>query len=113
MSRDQQIKAISQEITKQIDQCEQDLISRQAEHQPIAPDNAIGRLTRMDALVQSEVLQASIEQTKAKLANLQRAQRKIAQNDYGFCEACDQQISWQRLSFLPEVKYCVGCADNK
>ena len=39
----------------------------------------------------------------------QRATSRRAQGTYGVCEDCGQEISAERLSFLPEATRCVSC----
>jgi DnaK suppressor protein len=39
----------------------------------------------------------------------QRATTRRAQGEYGVCEDCGQQISTERLEFLPEATRCVSC----
>jgi DnaK suppressor protein len=39
----------------------------------------------------------------------ERASSRRATGEYGVCEDCGQQISAERLSFLPEATRCVTC----
>jgi len=39
----------------------------------------------------------------------ERATRRRAAGGYGVCEDCGEQISAERLSFLPEATRCIGC----
>ena len=44
---------------------------------PVAPDNAIGRLTRMEAISSQGISEASLNSSKAKLVKLEKALEKI------------------------------------
>jgi DnaK suppressor protein len=35
--------------------------------------------------------------------------RKIEKGDYGICEQCGHQISFERLKARPFTSYCIGC----
>ncbi|MDQ6721947.1 MAG: TraR/DksA C4-type zinc finger protein [Candidatus Dormibacteraeota bacterium] len=43
------------------------------------------------------------------LRQAQRASSRRAQGAYGVCEDCGEEISAERLSFLPEATRCVSC----
>lgn len=77
---------------------------------PISPDNSLGRLTRMDAINNKSVVEASLRQTEDKLMNLYRALDKLGTKDFGICLECKKPIPEERLIFMPESLYCVKCA---
>jgi RNA polymerase-binding transcription factor len=77
---------------------------------PIAPDVAIGRISRMDAINNKSVMEASLRQAEAKLENLQRVLAKIGSPDFGICVKCKQPIPVGRILIRPESLYCVTCA---
>ena len=77
---------------------------------PIAPSEAIGRVSRMDAINNKSVNEASLRQAKVKLQGLQRALGNIDSPDFGICLKCKQQIPVQRIFIRPESVLCVNCA---
>ncbi len=77
---------------------------------PIAPDVAIGRLTRMDAINNKSVNDASLRQAENKLKNLEMVLSKHGTPDFGKCMKCKTQIPVQRILFRPESLLCVNCA---
>ena len=55
---------------------------------PVAPDNAIGRLTRMEAISSKGISEASLNSSKAKLVKLEKALEKINLPEFGVCARC-------------------------
>lgn len=79
---------------------------------PVEPDVAIGRLSRLDTM-QSQAM-ASATQTKAKrrLRLLEAALARIDDDEeYGTCYECGDPIPMARLLALPESNLCVDCAE--
>lgn len=79
---------------------------------PVAPDNAIGRLTRMEAIGSRAVSEASMNSAKAKLAKLETALEKVDQPDFGICIRCEKPIPQGRIMVMPENVLCVHCAEK-
>jgi RNA polymerase-binding transcription factor len=79
---------------------------------PVAPDNAIGRLSRMEALNDRAVSEASLNAARHKLSRLENALGKVDQPDFGICLACDQPIPPGRILLMPEATRCVPCAEK-
>ena len=77
---------------------------------PIAPDVAIGRVSRMDAINNKSVTEAALRKAKEKLENLQLVLTKIGKKDFGICMRCGSEIPLGRILFRPESLYCVNCA---
>jgi len=77
---------------------------------PIAPDNAIGRLTRMEAIASKGVSEASLSSAQRKLAGLETALNKIGNPEFGVCIRCSSQIPKGRMLLIPGSVTCVACA---
>lgn len=85
-------------------------IERHSEHlQPVAPDNAIGRLTRMEALNSQGIHQAQLGRAKTRLRRLTDTLDRIDHEDYGICRRCEDDIPFKRLLLIPEGPFCVEC----
>ncbi|MCF7807945.1 MAG: TraR/DksA C4-type zinc finger protein [Candidatus Marinimicrobia bacterium] len=78
--------------------------------QPIAPDAAIGRLSRMEALNNKSVNEHLLQKTQAKLQKLESSLKRVEREDYGKCRSCNEPIPVGRLMMLPESEKCVNCA---
>ena len=93
---------------------ERSLIENPAEtSKPVAPDNAIGQPTRMEAISSRGVSQASLNSARAKLAKLEKALAKIDQPGFGACIRCGNPIPHGRIMALPESALCVPCAEKE
>jgi DnaK suppressor protein len=48
-----------------------------------------------------------------KLRDVNEAIEKIKKGTYGKCEICKKNISFQKLSIVPETKKCKNCSQNE
>ena len=73
----------------------------------------VGRLSRMDAM-QAQAMAASAKQRRAqKLRQIEAALRRVDDDEFGFCESCDEAINPKRLEFDPTVRFCIDCASQR
>jgi DnaK suppressor protein len=77
--------------------------------QAVSPDSAIGRLTRMDAIQQQNMVKANRESYRLRLMQAEQALRLWANDEYGYCRRCDELIEYRRLKVLPETPFCLQC----
>lgn len=90
----------------------EDIASFKLLTKPIAPDNAIGRLTRMEAISSKGINEAALNKARETLSRLERALARIENSDFGLCRECEEEIPAKRLMILPETDLCVQCAEN-
>jgi len=101
---------LKQKLLDEISKTELLIIEYQEMTKPIAPDVAIGRISRMDAINNKSVTEAAMRQAEEKLRNLQRVSSKIDDKDFGICLKCHKPIPLGRILIRPESLYCVNCA---
>lgn len=77
---------------------------------PITPENAIGRISRMDAINNKSVNQLALTNAEVKLNNLKIALSKMDDDDFGICVRCKQAIPLGRILLRPQSVFCVNCA---
>lgn len=77
---------------------------------PISPENAIGRISRMDAINNKSVAEAALRQAEVKLKNLHNVLESIDNKDFGLCLKCQKPIPIGRILLMPQSRYCVNCA---
>ena len=77
---------------------------------PYAPENSIGRVSRMDAMANQSVMKAALRSDEKRLDGLRLALANIDEPDFGLCRECKQPIAPRRLLLMPESKHCVRCA---
>ncbi|MEX0290710.1 MAG: TraR/DksA C4-type zinc finger protein [Flavobacteriaceae bacterium] len=78
--------------------------------QPVAPDNAIGRVSRMDAINNKSVMDAALRKAKERLEGLKRNLEKLGTAEFGVCPKCKQKIAIERILLAPQSSFCVNCA---
>jgi len=106
----EQLRAI---ITQQIEIQQQDIANLEILVTPIAPDVAIGRLSRMEAIAERGVNQTKLHQSHQKLASLRQAQQRLDSPEFGLCEICDEPIPLARLVLMPDTRSCVACLEKQ
>jgi len=79
---------------------------------PVAPDNAIGRISRMDNIVNQSVAEAQLSKAKVRLVRLTEALKRVDEDEeFGNCLECGDPIPMARLRAMPETELCVECAE--
>lgn len=97
-------------IEEQIAGVTADIEARQETTKPVEPDVSIGRLTRMDAINDKSVNEATLASLKQTLSQLKLARERVDTDDFGYCVECEEKISEKRLLLMPHVAKCVKCA---
>ncbi len=111
MENQQRLK-LEENIKEKLETIKKTIESYELLVKPVAPDNAIGRLTRMEAINSKSMNEASLKRAKITLSKLERALASIGTPDFGLCRACEEPIPFARLMILPETELCVKCAEN-
>lgn len=110
---EQERKDLRGRIESQMEEINQMVGSHRESSKPVAPDNAIGRLTRMEAISARHISEVSLTSARNRLVGLQNALIRIdSDEDYGLCIECDEPIPVKRLMLIPEALRCVRCADR-
>ena len=71
---------------------------------------SVGRLSRMDSMQQQAMAEAQERMRQRDLLRIEMAERRINNNDYGYCTECDAEIPDGRLEIDPMAEKCVHCA---
>jgi DnaK suppressor protein len=100
-----------QKILEEISRTEKLINNYRETTKPIPPDEAIGRITRMDAIVNKGVAEASLRQAQTRLTQLRMVLSNIDSDDFGVCQNCGEPIAPARILAIPETSYCVHCAE--
>lgn len=79
---------------------------------PVVPDAAIGRLSRLDTMLNQGINKSSLAQSRERILQLENALARLKEDPFfGECEECGEEISFARLLALPESRLCINCAD--
>lgn len=58
------------------------------------------------------IIDNTLQQAQQSISLIEIALSKIAENEYGFCDRCGDDISPQRLNIAPEAALCLNCLIN-
>lgn len=101
---------IKEIITQEIAKTEAQVKSYQELTKPVAPDVAIGRVSRMDHINNKSVIESALRQAEEKLRKLNNALTNVDSPDFGICVRCKKPIPMGRILIKPESRFCVQCA---
>lgn len=80
--------------------------------QPIPPEDSIGRISRMDAINNRSINEATLRTTQSILNNINLALERINDDDFGNCNLCGAEIPIGRLLIMPGSSKCTNCASR-
>jgi len=104
-----QIRTLKSKLLEMKAALEADTDSGQADTVEL-DQSRVGRLSRIDALQSQQLaLEAGRRRERQRLA-IEGALRRIESGDYGYCYACGEEMSFERLSFDPTLTRCIECA---
>lgn len=100
-------------LSRQIAGLEQQAGGQQMRSDAVELDQAkVGRLSRMDALQQQAMQDATQARVSMQLQRLRLALSRLDDDDYGLCSECDEPIASGRLRVDPAATYCIVCASK-
>ena len=106
---DIQRKIIKDKITDTIEDLRDEIEELKLITGAVAPDRAIGRISRMDAINNRSINQSVLDNAKERLGQLQYALTKADGDKFGNCETCGMEINLNRLLSVPEAVNCMNC----
>jgi DnaK suppressor protein len=80
---------------------------------PVALDQPIGRLSRMDAIAQQSMTKATREGAQLRLRQVDSALGRISRDGYGPCLECEEPVGFGRLKARPEALFCIACQNQR
>jgi len=99
-------------IEKSIEDEHENIESLKKNTQPVSPDNAIGRLSRMEAISEKSVFDASLRKAELRLRSLEGALGRVELEDFGLCSECGESIPIKRLQAVPYSSSCIACLEG-
>lgn len=73
---------------------------------------AVGRLSRMDALQNQAMARATGARRAAQRTRIHAALARLDASEFGYCEDCGEDIPIGRLDLDPCVTKCINCASG-
>lgn len=106
----EQASQIRSKVEARIAEIEQSLAEEDPESKPVAPDVAIGRLSRLDSMQAQQMNLAQQRRQREELERLQNAIERMNKGSYGTCAYCMMPIGFERLEAMPDAVVCMSCA---
>ena len=98
-------------ITARLAELSSDLVRGAAGTGTVELDQqAIGRLSRQDALINQAMSQAQQSRRALERSRLKQAQQRLDEGEYGYCDDCGECIARGRLHLDLAATLCVECA---
>ena len=108
---DSQIKELGIDLSNLRLKLQEDLELAEEGSQPVTLDQqAVGRVSRIDAIQQQQMHAASVDRIRSRLKLIDSALQRLEANSYGLCMKCEESIPFKRLKVRPESLNCVDCA---
>ncbi|MCW5907139.1 MAG: TraR/DksA C4-type zinc finger protein [Chitinophagales bacterium] len=101
---------IRKKVEEEIAKTKQLILEYREMAQPVEPDVAIGRISRMDAINNKSVAEAALREAENKLTKLHFVLSKVGTSEFGICQKCKAPIPLGRILIKPESMFCVKCA---
>ena len=102
------------DIKERINKKMQDISERIDEYKeltkPIPPSEAIGRVSRMDAINNRSVNEAALRQLENQYKALEGALKRLGEDKFGRCMSCGEKIPIGRIIIMPSAIRCVRCS---
>ena len=104
------LDCLRQKLAHLKDEIEATLSRSKKAAQPVELDQqAIGRVSRIDAIQQQKMVEANRSRLKIRLNQVKAALTAIHEDDYGYCRRCEENIQLRRLMAKPESAICLSC----
>jgi DnaK suppressor protein len=105
----EELKEITEIIRSEIRKLTQKIEELKEFTAPVSPDDAIGRISRMDAINNKSITEASMRNLQTRLDQLQKISQVVNDKEFGLCIKCHKPIPFERLKIRPEIRLCAGC----
>lgn len=103
---------LKQLLEKEIEAADQTIERLKEASVAVAPDNALGRLTRMETMGDQQMSKAKLYKMQERRVELRKALRNLPSPTFGLCNVCKQPLSTERLLAVPEAQVCVPCLNK-
>ena len=107
-----QKKYIKEKIIKDIEHLIKEIDELKEKNKPIAPENSLGRLTRLEAMGEKSINEAMLVKNEQRLKKLLYVKDRVEEDSFGYCNICDELINYERLKIVPESTVCIECASE-
>lgn len=103
-------EALKEQVHGALEAVAKEIVELEGLTQPIPPDAAIGRISRMDAINNRSINEAALRAAREKQNKLAATLRHIDREGFGLCTQCGNAIPQGRMLLMPHATRCVKCA---
>ena len=97
-------------LARQAELADEDAANADARDTVELQQDSVGRLSRMDALQQQAMAQATERRRAAEGLRIKAALERIDDGEWGYCLSCGEEIAEARLRHDPSIPTCIKCA---
>ncbi len=90
----------------------EDALGREGQSTVALDQQAVGRLSRQDALLSQSMAKATQARRDVQRRALHAALARLQEGEFGYCEECDEEIPARRLELDPTARRCISCASG-
>ena len=107
-----QVLALEQCVRETLERLSGEIETLEELVKPVAPDRAIGRLSRLEAINEKSMNEAALQSAKRRQTRLTAVLAQLGDDDFGLCAECDEPIPFARLMIVPGSTVCVACRER-
>lgn len=111
---EKELLQIREAVEAQVEELEKSLQEIEQSTKPVTLDqSAVGRVSRIDAIQQQQLQLAAQARMKNRMQALKATIKRLQENeDFGFCQKCEERIPMKRLLARPESPICMNCLNK-
>ena len=110
MSELEGLKKYREYLEESLLEIEQYLEKTEESAEAVSPDKGLGRLSRMEAMQDQQLMLEARRRKKMQKVAVQSALQRIDNGQFGTCIFCGNLIPEERLDVAPESSSCVNCS---
>ncbi len=97
-------------LQESLGEIEEYLAKTEESAEAVSPDKSLGRLSRMEAMQDQQLLLEARRRKKMQKVAVLSALQRIENGQFGICMFCGKPIASERLEVAPESSTCVSCS---
>jgi DnaK suppressor protein len=102
---------LRQFMTDELESLRSEITHLEVMTQPVSPDNAIGRLSRLEAMNEKSVNEVALRSARERVIRIGVALKRLDDDGFGLCGECAEVIPFARLMSIPGARLCVKCTE--
>ena len=110
MSESKGFERYRRPLEESLVEIEQYLQKTEESAEAVSPDRGLGRLSRMEAMQDQQLILEARRRKKMQKVAVQSALQRMDNGQYGSCIFCGNHIQEDRLEVAPESSSCVNCS---